>query len=76
MCLSIPVKLIEKNGNAGKADAGGNLIDVRLDLVSDALPGDYILVHAGFAIQKYDEADALETLRLLKESVGGTSQAF
>ena len=70
MCLSVPAKLIEIAGVSGKADAGGNVIDVNLSLVEDVKTGDYVLVHAGFAIEKYDEEDAQETLALLREAFG------
>ena len=74
MCLSIPARLIEVDGAAGKVDADGNVIQVDLSLVEEAKAGDYVLVHAGFAIERYDEAEALATLALLREAFHGDSQ--
>lgn len=78
MCLAVPAKIIEVNGNIAKVDFGGNVLrEVNIILVEEAKPGDYVLVHAGYAIQKVDEKEALETLRLwneiLKESELSTS---
>ena len=67
MCLSVPGRVIETDGACGKVDVAGNIVDTDFAFVPDAQPGEYVLVHAGFAIQRYDEAEALETLRLLQE---------
>ena len=67
MCLSIPAVVIEIDGDVGKADVAGNIVDVNLTMVEDIEVGDYVLVHAGFAIQKYEREEALETIRILKE---------
>lgn len=61
------MKVIQKHGNEGIAEISDNKIEVRLDLLPDAKVGDYVIVHAGFAIQKLDEAEAEETLKLLRE---------
>ncbi|MEM2912502.1 MAG: HypC/HybG/HupF family hydrogenase formation chaperone [Candidatus Bathyarchaeia archaeon] len=78
MCLAVPAKIIAVNGNIAKVDFGGNVLrEVNIMLVEEAKPGDYVLVHAGYAIQKVDEREAMETLRLwneiLKESEPPTS---
>jgi len=67
MCLSVPGKLIAKDGLLGKVDVAGNTVNADLTFLPDAVPGDYLLVHAGFAIQKYDEQEALETLAIFRE---------
>jgi hydrogenase expression/formation protein HypC len=74
MCLAIPGRLIEKtqeNGlSMGKVDFGGTRKSVCLEHVPDAQPGDYVLVHVGFALARIDEAEArrvFETLRELGE---------
>jgi len=74
MCLAIPGRLIERteeNGLAmGKVDFGGTRKIVCLEHVQDARPGDYVLVHVGFALARIDEAEAqrvFETLRELGE---------
>ncbi len=70
MCLSVPGTVIEIEGARGTVDVAGNVVDADFTLTPDVEPGDYVLVHAGFAIQKYDEAEALETLRMLNEVFG------
>jgi hydrogenase expression/formation protein HypC len=67
MCLAIPARVIEKRGDVAEVDFGGGVIrEVDLTLV-EADVGDYVLVHAGFAIQVLEEEEAEETLRLWKE---------
>jgi len=51
------------------------VVDADFTLTPDVQRGDYVLVHAGFAIQKYDEAEALETLRTLEEVFGEGADA-
>ncbi len=68
MCLAIPALIVEKDGSWAKADIGGVVRDVNLDLVDrPAEIGDYVLVHAGFAIRKLEKEDAEETLKLMRE---------
>lgn len=64
MCLAIPAKIMALNGEKAKVDFGqGVLRDVNVSLVEAKL-GDYVLVHAGYAIQVLEEKEALETLSL------------
>jgi hydrogenase expression/formation protein HypC len=65
MCLAVPAKVLEIDGDIGKLDFGGSAREVDLSLV-DAKVGDYVIVHAGFAIQVLDEKEALETLDIWK----------
>ena len=65
MCLAVPAKVLEIDGDIGKLDFGGSAREVDLSLV-DAKVGDYVIVHAGFAIQVLDEKEALETLEIWK----------
>ncbi|OGH58745.1 MAG: hydrogenase, partial [Candidatus Lindowbacteria bacterium RIFCSPLOWO2_02_FULL_62_12] len=51
MCLAIPGRIIERTGTMGRADFGGLVRAVALDLLPDAEVGDVVLIHAGFAIQ-------------------------
>jgi len=67
MCLGIPVKIVEKNGYQGICEIGGVKREVDLRFTEDIKKGDYVILHAGFAIQKLNEAEAKETLSLLKE---------
>ncbi|MBP8958898.1 MAG: HypC/HybG/HupF family hydrogenase formation chaperone [Bacteroidales bacterium] len=67
MCLSLPAKVIEIKGDMADVSVGGTVFKAGLQLVDDVKPGDYVLLHAGFAIQKIDEKEAQETLQLLEE---------
>lgn len=69
MCLAVPSKVIEINGNIGKVDFGGVNKEVNLCLLEEVKVGDYIIVHAGYALQRIDEEEALETLQLFREIV-------
>lgn len=66
MCLAIPSKIIDIDSNMATIDVDGVRRQTSLLLLEDARVGDYVIVHAGFAIQKLNEASALETLRLLR----------
>jgi hydrogenase expression/formation protein HypC len=64
MCLAIPARVMSLEGSKANVDFGqGVLRDVNVSLV-EAKVGDYVLVHAGYAIQVLEEKEALETLRL------------
>jgi hydrogenase expression/formation protein HypC len=67
MCLSVPGKVVEIRNNMAKVDVGGVVREVSMDICPEASAGDYVLIHTGFAIQKLDEKEALETLELLKQ---------
>ncbi len=67
MCLSIPAVIVSVNGNMAEVSAGGTIFKAGLHMIENAKAGDYILLHAGFAIQKISEEEAEETLKLLKE---------
>ena len=67
MCLSVPGKVVLIQNNMAKVEVGGVLRDVSMDVCPDVVVGDYVLIHTGFAIQKLDEKEALETLDLLRK---------
>ncbi len=67
MCLAIPMQLTDIEGPQGTVNIGGVSCEIRLDLVETPRVGDYVLVHAGYAITVLDEAEAQETLSLLSE---------
>lgn len=69
MCIAIPAKLIEKKGTLGVAEIGGVRHEVDLRLLEDVKVGDYVIIHAGFGIQKLDTKEAEETLDLLREMI-------
>jgi hydrogenase expression/formation protein HypC len=67
MCLSVPGKIVKIKNNMARVDVGGMLRDISLDLCPEVSLGEYVLIHAGFAIQKVDEEEAKETLDLLRK---------
>ena len=67
MCLAIPAKVVTVEKDKARVDFGGGVVrEVNVTLVSVEV-GDYVLVHAGYAIQVLDKEEALETLRLWNE---------
>ena len=67
MCLAVPVRVIEIEGQVGRVELGGVLRDISLALTPEAQVGDYVLVHTGFAISVLDEEEAQESLKLFAE---------
>ena len=67
MCLAVPLKLIEINGNDAVGEAMGMRRKLRVDLIPEAKIGDYVMVHAGFAIERLAEEQALEDLETWEE---------
>jgi hydrogenase expression/formation protein HypC len=67
MCLAIPAKILSIDKTTGLADISGVTRNIDLRLVAGVKTGDYVLVHAGFGIEKIDEKEARKTLKLLRE---------
>jgi hydrogenase expression/formation protein HypC len=67
MCLAIPARIVELEGDKAVVDAMGNRWRARTTLLPEASLGDLVLIHAGFAISLVDEAEAKETWELLRE---------
>ena len=67
MCLAIPMKVLSRQDNGGVVESNGVTYEINFSLLPDAVEGDYVIVHTGFAIQKLDAEDADETLKLFKE---------
>lgn len=82
MCLAVPVKITKilaesrlsgragvgsARGNTATVDAGGVLKEISILLLPEVKIGDYVLLHAGFAIQKINEKEAKETLKIIRE---------
>ena len=67
MCLAMPMKISKIDGALAQCEAGGLTQDIRIDFITDAQPGDYVMVHAGFAIEKMSEKEALENMELLED---------
>jgi len=67
MCLAIPARVIQIDEGLGLVELGGVVRQASFMLLPDAQVGDYVLLHAGYALQKMDEAEAEETIRLLAD---------
>ena len=67
MCLSIPARIMSIDGTMAEVSAGGAIFKAGLHMIENAEVGDYILLHAGFAIQKINEKEAAETIKLFEE---------
>ena len=67
MCLAIPLRLIEIKGNEAIAEANGVRRSIRIDFIREPKVSDYVLAHAGFAIERMNEAQAEENLRAIQE---------
>jgi len=67
MCLAIPARVIEIEGDNAVVDAMGNRFKARTTLLEKAKVGDLVLVHAGFAISLVDEEEARKTWNLIAE---------
>ena len=78
MCLAVPGKIIEikesaddtASGPTGTVDFQGSKVEASLAMTPDAGVGDWVLVHAGFAITQLDETEAMETFESLREAYG------
>ncbi len=67
MCLAVPLKLIEINGNDAIGESMGMRRSLRVDFIDKPQLGDYVIVHAGFAIERLPEEQALEDLEAWEE---------
>ena len=77
MCLAVPGKVIECSGDEVVVDLQGNTLRVSKILTPEVGTGDWVLVHAGFAIAQLDEAEALQTWDYLRQMLGeaGTAES-
>jgi len=68
MCLGVPMQIVSIDGTDAVAEIDGVRREASLMLLDEAVAeGDYVIVHAGFAITRLDEAEALETLAIMRE---------
>ena len=67
MCLSLPAKILSVEGDMAEVSAGGAIFNANVSMIENPRAGDYILLHAGFAITRISDKEAAETLRLIKE---------
>ncbi|MBN2562516.1 MAG: HypC/HybG/HupF family hydrogenase formation chaperone [Phycisphaerae bacterium] len=70
MCLAVPGRIIESEDDGALVDLQGNRLRISKVLTPEACVGDWVLVHAGFAISMIDENDALETWSYLRQCYG------
>ena len=67
MCLAVPSKLVKCNGSKAIADLHGNRVEISTLLVPQCKEGDWVLLHAGFAIATLDEREAQETWAVIED---------
>ncbi len=69
MCYAIPAKILSMKGDQATVDYGGVEKSINYTLVDDLEEGDYVLIHAGFAIEKLDRTSALESIKTIRNYV-------
>ena len=69
MCLAVPLKIVSVDGKRAVGEAGGLTQTLRVDFLPGIQPGDYVMVHAGFAIERLSEQQARESLACIEEAV-------
>jgi hydrogenase expression/formation protein HypC len=67
MCVAVPGKIVDIENDLGKVDFLGAIRNISLDLIDDVEIGDYIIAHAGYAVEKIKEEEAIETIKLFEE---------
>ena len=67
MCVGLPAKIVTMKDGMAVVDASGAKREISTELLENVEPGDYVMVHAGIAIQKMSEKEALENIALLEE---------
>lgn len=70
MCLAIPAKILSISGDRAVIELGSTRREASLMLLEDAAVGDWVIIHAGFAIEKLSEREAQETFALLRDIMG------
>lgn len=67
MCLAVPMKIVETDGNTATLEVEGISTTANVSLIENAAPGDYVIIHAGFAIERLDEKEAASRIELFGE---------
>lgn len=67
MCLAVPMRVVSVEGATGIVELGGVEQPVNFTLLPEVAPGEYVIVHAGFALERLDEAEARRTIELINE---------
>lgn len=76
MCLGIPAKVVQiDKSNLGKVDYLGTRVKTNFELLDNLKVGDWVILHAGFAISRLDEEEARETFSILREMAKNEAQA-
>jgi len=75
MCLAIPSQIVKIEDTIGTIDTDGVKRKVSLMLIDNPRIGDWVIIHAGFAIHRIEESVAMESLRILKEAVAAVDRA-
>ncbi len=71
MCLAIPMEITSIEDNVAQVEIGGVKNQVRLDIIDEPPQvGDFVIVHAGFALRRLDRQEGLETLKLFQDGLG------
>ena len=70
MCLAVPAKIIQREGDEAVVDLQGNTLRISTTLTPEVTLGDWVLIHAGFSITRLDEAEARETWDYLRLALG------
>jgi hydrogenase expression/formation protein HypC len=71
MCLGVPMCILARGERIATVELGGITQEVGLDLLPDARVGDYVIVHAGFALERLDLVQAANTLELIAGAAAG-----
>ncbi len=70
MCLAVPMEIKSINENVAQVEIGGVANEVRLELIDEQPDvGDFVIVHAGFALRRLDREEGLETIKLFEEGL-------
>ena len=69
MCLAVPLKIVSVDGKHAVGEAAGLSQTIRVDFIPGVQPGDYVMVHAGFAIQKLTQQQVEENLACIQEAI-------
>ena len=75
MCLAVPVRLLSRDGDTAVGEVGGVEREVSVMMTPGVKPGDYVIVHAGFAIQVVDRKEAEENLKIFAQMARQTDGA-
>ncbi|MBI5576826.1 MAG: HypC/HybG/HupF family hydrogenase formation chaperone [Deltaproteobacteria bacterium] len=67
MCLGVPVRVMSISGTSATAEVGGARREISVMLLEDVREGDWVILHAGFAISKLSPEEAEKTLQYLRE---------